>query len=328
MKKIISKSIQFIFFTSIACLLLYLVFKEIDLGSLWYDITQANYIWVACALILGFIGYVSRAYRWNLLIEPLGYKPKLYHSVLAVIFGYFANIGFPRLGEVARCGVLHKKSTIPMDKLIGTVIAERVIDLVVLIVLAIITFFIKIDTFGKFISNKIIHPTTSAFASINILILLLLLGIIVFIFSFFIITHKRNPFSKKIVDFIRGILQGIKSVYSLKKRKLFIFHTILIWTMYWGMTWAICFSIPQTSHLDAIDGLFLLIVGGVGMAVPVQNGMGVFHFIVGQAIAMYGLDFKTVGVLYATISHESQTLFVIVLGIITSIIIFAKKKKV
>jgi len=161
-----------------------------------------------------------------------------------------------------------------------------------------------------------------------VLIFLLLLGIIVFIFSFFIITHKRNPFSKKIVDFIRGILQGIKSVYSLKKRKLFIFHTILIWTMYWGMTWAICFSIPQTSHLDAIDGLFLLIVGGVGMAVPVQNGMGVFHFIVGQAIAMYGLDFKTVGVLYATISHESQTLFVIVLGIITSFIIFAKKKKV
>lgn len=327
MKSTLIQIIKFLFFTSIAVVLILVVFKNIDLHKFWEGVKQANFIWIGISICFAAIGYVSRAIRWNLLIEPLGYKPKISNSILAVIFGYFANIGFPRLGEIARCGVLTRKENIPMDKLIGTVIAERTIDLIMLIILAIVTFFIKINFFGKFITNNILSPTTTAFASINIfLIILLILIIILVVVILIIFSKKENPITKRIFAFLKGITEGIKTVFMLQKRKTFLLHTVIIWLVYWGMTWTICFSIPQTSHLNAVDALFLLIVGGLGMSVPVQSGIGVFHYMVGQALTIYGLSFET-GLLYATISHESQLLFVIITGSIATFYIFVKKTK-
>jgi glycosyltransferase 2 family protein len=327
LKSTLIQVFKFLFFTSIAVILIFVVFKNIDLHKFWEGVKQANFIWVGISIIFAAVGYVSRAIRWNLLIEPLGYKPKIKNSILAVIFGYFANIGFPRLGEIARCGVLTRKENIPMDKLIGTVIAERTIDLIMLILLAVITFFIKINFFGKFISNNILSPTTTAFASINIfLIISLILIVILVIVILFVFSKKENSITKKIFSFMKGIAEGIKTVFMLQKRKTFLIHTFIIWLTYLGMTWTICFAIPETSSLSAVDALFLLIVGGLGMAVPVQSGIGVYHYMVGQALTIYGLSFET-GLLYATISHESQILFVIITGSIATFYIFIKKPK-
>ncbi len=293
---------------------------------MWNDIKQANFLWVGVAIIFGIVGYMSRAIRWKYLLEPLGYTASFKNRFWAVIFGYFANLAFPRIGEVARCGVLNKNENIPVDKLLGTVIAERVIDAFMLLLLTVITFFVKIELFGTFILEKILIPTKQSAASVNPL--LLILGILIFaaiVFAFIKTRHKYS-FAKKISDFFGGILQGLKSVAQMKERKKFIFHTFLIWFSYWAMSYVIVFTIPQTMHLDPADGLFLLIVGGIGMTVPVQGGLGAYHYIVSHALVIFGLDQKTDGILFATISHESQTITIILLGIISVFILLKNKK--
>ena len=231
MKNSISQTIKFILFTAIGVAVLYLVFKNVNLVQLWGNIKQANFWWVGVALLCGFIGYIARAARWILLIEPLGFKPSLKNSVLAVLFGYFANIGLPRLGEIARCGILHKTDKIPVDKLIGTVIVERVFDLITLLILALITFFIKINFFGKFISNQIITPTSSAIASINILTIITFFLVTIAIIILLIFLGKSTQASTKLLSFIRGVLQGTKAVYKMKKRVQFVLYTILMWQL-------------------------------------------------------------------------------------------------
>ncbi len=315
-----------ILFSSFALIFLYFAFQHVDFSSFWTDIIQANYWWVALSLLCGLAGYILRAIRWNLLLEPLGYNPSKKNSFHAVVFGYFANLAFPRLGEVARCGVMNRTEKIPMDTLVGTVIVERIIDLIMLAVLTAITFSIKIEFFGSFILQRIIIPTTQAISAHTYT---LIVGVSILIISAIIlwkILGKTNVIRQKIGNFTKGIVQGIASIYTVKQKPLFIIYTLLIWTMYWLMSWLVCFAIEPTSHFSATDGLFLLIVGGIGMAVPVQGGIGVFHFIVAQAITMYGLSQQT-GLLYATINHESQLLFIIIMGCISSFYIFIAKKR-
>lgn len=313
-----------ILFTSFAIALLFFAFKNVDFTSFWSDISLANYWWVGLSLLCGFVGYVVRAVRWNLLLEPLGYKPSGINSFHAVVFGYFANLAFPRLGEVARCGVMNRKEKIPVDALVGTVIVERIIDLGMLITLTVITFFIKIDFFGEFLTQQIILPSSRALSHYKSFLIPIAVVLVLGLVLLFIFFKKSNALSQKIATFIKGILNGIASIYTVKQKSLFIVYTLLIWTMYWLMSWLVCFALESTSHLTAVDGLFLLIVGGIGMAVPVQGGIGVFHFIVAQAITVYGLSEHT-GLLYATINHESQLLFIVIMGCISSFYIFIAK---
>ncbi|HON51577.1 MAG TPA: lysylphosphatidylglycerol synthase transmembrane domain-containing protein [Bacteroidales bacterium] len=315
-----------ILFSSLAFIFLFFAFKHVDFSSFWTDITQANYWWVAIAIVCALIGYILRAVRWNLLLEPLGYTPSKINSFHAVVFGYFANLAFPRLGEVARCGVLNRKEQIPIDTLVGTVIIERIIDLVMLALLTIITFFIKIDFFGSFIYQHIVLPSSEAVGRNYILIVSVLVTMTIVFFVLLRYSSKTNLIYQKIQSFCRGILHGIVSIKSVSNKPLFVIYTVAIWAMYWLMSWLVCFSFEATSHFTAVDGLFLLIVGGIGMAVPVQGGIGVFHFITAQAITMYGLSEHT-GLLYATVNHESQLLFIIVMGCISSFYIFIAKNK-
>lgn len=295
---------------------------------MWNDITHANYWFVGIALLLAIGAYIFRAIRWSLLIESTcDHNPTLRNVFWAEMFGYFANMALPRIGEITRCGALTKTEKLPFDTLIGTVIVERAFDVIVTLILATITFFIKIDFFGTFISDKIIRPTLTRFAEINVLgIVLICITICAIIGFLFYLSRKENHLSKKIVSFINGIINGVKSVYKLEKRTAFIIYTILLWGCYWLMTWAVCFAIPETSSMSIIDGLFLLIVGSIGMSVPVQGGIGAFHYIVALALTIYGLDFNTEGLLYATISHESQLIVEILLGLASLYFVFGKKR--
>lgn len=315
-----------ILFSSFALVFLFFAFQHVDFSSFWTDIVHANYWWVALSLLCGFAGYVIRAVRWNLLLEPLGYNPSKFNSFHAVVFGYFANLAFPRLGEVARCGVMNRAEKIPMDTLVGTVIVERIIDLIMLGILTVITFSIKIDFFGSFIMEQIILPTSRVVGAHTYTIIIVGSVLMFAAVLVWYLLGDSNIIRKKISSFCKGIVQGIASIYTVKQKPLFIIYTLLIWLMYWFMSWLVCFAIESTEHFTAADGLFLLIVGGIGMAVPVQGGIGVFHFIVAQAITMYGLSQQT-GLLYATINHESQLLFIIVMGCISSFYIFIAKKK-
>ncbi|HSH53000.1 MAG TPA: lysylphosphatidylglycerol synthase transmembrane domain-containing protein [Bacteroidales bacterium] len=327
MKRKLFKIFNFLFFLALGLLLLYLAFRDANLEDLIADLKKANYFWIILSLLFALIGYASRAYRWRLLIEPLNYNPSFKNVFHALMFGYFANLAFPRIGEISRCGALTKSDKIPMDSLIGTVLIERAIDVVVLLILLFIIFIAKIESFGLFIqenvfiplSQKVIH--TIDFSIYYWIGIILLIGVSVFLIYFFRKKFKRVKVVIKIRKLIRGVVSGVKTVTRMRSRSVFLLHTVIIWAMYFLMTYVALFSIPATQNLTPIDGLFLLVIGGLGMSAPVQGGIGAFHWIISSGLTLYGIS-KTEGLVLATILHESQVVLVLVLGIIAVITLF------
>lgn len=328
MKKKLLQTIKYLIFLSIGIFLLYFAFKGINFDELISGLKNANYWWVILALILALCGYISRAYRWNLLIEPMGYKPKPANSFYALMIGYLTNVAVPRIGEIIRCSSLNKTDKIPVDKLFGTVIVERAIDIISLLILLIAVLIIKINIFESFFIEKIFIPIFEKFSSLfksSILMWTLVFGIIFLITSFIFIFRskiKNLNFVIKLIQFLKGVFTGIKSVFKMKKRKQFIFHTIFIWLMYLLMTYVVFFAIDPTSDLTIADGLFIVVIGGIGMSVPVQGGFGAFHLIVASGLALYPNILYGQGLLFATITHESQTIFAILLGGFSIVMIF------
>ena len=331
MRKKILNSIKYIVFLFLGIALLFLAFKGVDLKSLWVDLKQADYRWVGLALILSLFSHIGRAVRWKMLIKTLGYNPKTSNTFYAVMIGYFANLAAPRLGEITRCGSLHKTDNIPFDSLLGTVIVERVIDMLMLIIITIIVFFAKINFFGNFLSENVFKPLGSKFSgmftsTVSIFIYLFIGIAIIGLIWFLMKKFSDKSIIQKTKKILNGVLDGLKSVYKMQHFSVFIFYTLFIWFMYFLLTWVMFFSIPETSHLKPIDGLFMLVIGSIGMVAPVQGGMGAFHWIVSLGLTIYGIP-REKGLVYATISHESQTLFIIILGAISLLIIMLKQKK-
>ncbi len=332
MKRNIIRILNFFIFLALGILLLYFAFKGIDFNSLVHHLKNANYYWVFLSLVFAFLGYLSRAARWRLLIEPLNYKPSLANVFYALMFGYIANLALPRLGEISRCGALTRTDKIPMDSLIGTVLIERAIDMIVLLFFLFIIFIAKLESFGVFIkesvfiplSQKIIH--TVDFSIYYWLAIVLVLGSAIALFYYFRKKFKRVIIVIKIRKILRGIISGVKTVTKMRSRKAFLLHTLIIWVMYFLMTYVVVFAMPATQGLKPIDGLFLLVIGGLGMSAPVQGGIGAFHWIISSGLTLYGIS-KTEGLAFATIQHESQVFLVLLLGILSIFAIFFSSRK-
>ncbi len=247
--------------------------------------------------------------------------------------GYLANFALPRIGEITRCASLGKKEKIPVDKLLGTVILERIIDLLSLFILLIFLLIIKFEIFGNFIKNNIFIPIKEKVTStlgfhwiIWMVVLLFLIGLFLLYYTYYREILRKFKVFNKFKNIIKGILEGIKSIYRMKRKKEFILHTIIIWSLYLMMTWVVVFSLPYTSGLKIIDGLFILVIGALGMSVPVQSGIGAFHWIVSRGLfAVYPFITLEQGLAFATISHSSQSLLVILLGSFSFIMLFYEK---
>ena len=321
MKSNLFKILKFSAFFAIGLLLLYFAFKDMDFQNLMQDFKSANYSWVLLSLVFALIAYISRAIRWNLIIEPLGYKPLFSNTFYSLMIGYLANFAFPRLGEVTRCASLAKKENIPVDKLIGTVIVERAVDLLTLFILLLILIIFRFETFGGFFNENIFIPlgikisSTFSFSKFFWIGAILIMGIFISAYLIFRDELSEIGIVIKLKGLIKGVIEGLKTVYKMKKRGAFIFHSLFIWLNYWIMTWVVVFALPSTSSLGIIDGLFLLVIGGLGMSAPVQGGIGAFHWVVSRGLTVvYGTISLEEGLVFATISHESQALLAITLG--------------
>ena len=334
MKTKITNIIKYIFFLSIGIILLFFAFKGVPLDKFVEGLKDANYFYVGLNILFGILAFISRAVRWKIAIEPLGYKANTANTFYALMIGYFANMAFPRLGEVTRCTSLYKTDKIPFNKLLGTVIIERALDLTILVSLMMVVFFLNIELFGKFISEEIIGGLSSKLTSLlgssqaatSIIIISLVLPIIlVFLFRKKI---KTLNLYIKVVDLVKGVIEGIKTIYKMKKVWWFVFHTFFIWLNYALMTYVIFFAIPDISNnfnITFVDALFILIVGGVGMSLPAPGGVGSYHYFVSAALMIYGIT-KETSIVFATIAHEAQALLVITLGVISLIILSIKNK--
>jgi uncharacterized protein (TIRG00374 family) len=283
------------------------------------------------SILLALLSHYLRAYRWNILLEPLGYHLKTSRTFIAVMVGYFANNLVPRLGEVTRCGILKKNDKVSMTSAFGSVVAERALDLLILIILGSFTFLIEFDKLNSFIIENFQEkfPETKSiyglvFTGLGIGLVLLLIAF--FLFKIFRNQLHRNPLYLKIRQFVKELLDGFLSIRKIKNQFGFWISTFGIWLLYYLMLIVVFYAFPPTSNLSLIAGLTLLIMSGLGMSAPVQGGIGVFHILVSSVLVLYGISAND-GKVFALIAHTTQFLTVILFGGISFVIsVFMKQR--
>ena len=312
-------------------------------ASLQRDLLKVDYIYVFLSMIFGAIAYVNRGLRWILLIDALGYKASKSNSIASVSVGYFTNLFIPRAGEVSRCTSLNKSDNIPVDKLFGTILIERVIDLFFLLVGVIIAFLLNyteiISSIKLYQEMPSIKPTNgeSSFSD-NIIIILAIT--IVFTLLFYFFKKKKNNinfYKQKVIDFIHGLKLGFKSIRKIKNKTHFWFQTLSIWIMYFLMTYICFYAIPETSNLGFSEALFLLVLGGIGMVIPSPGGVGSYHLIIMIGLVALQIDNSIFSVkpydeynsamLFPFIVHTGQTFVAIIMGSLGLLTLFINNNK-
>jgi uncharacterized protein (TIRG00374 family) len=334
-KKVLLKIVKYIASLGFAFGILYLLFKNQDPVKLVEEIQKVDGKWVVLSMIFGGWAYVSRGLRWIVLIDALGYKSSKLNSISAVSVGYFTNMFIPRAGEISRCTALNQVEKIPVDKLFGTILIERVIDFIFLFGLMFATILLKFNDIFKFYTTLKAQHTENA-GNNNILLIVVVIFSLIMAFIFLKKWLKKSKFYDKILDFIEGLKEGFKSIKNIKRKTAFWFHTFSIWIMYFLMTYICFFSMQETSHLTAGDGLFLLVLGGIGMVIPTPGGIGSYHAIVMIGLSVLGVGTIYLGeggdptnpaLLFPSIVHVAQTLVAIIMGSIGLLILFVSKKK-
>ena len=323
----IKNILKFILFLALGLFLLAWAFKNMDLAKMMHDIKHANFLWILVAMCCGILAHASRALRWNLLLKPLGYRANNWNTFYAVMIGYFSNNLVPRLGEVTRCAALAKTDKIPIEKLIGTVFIERVIDLIITLIVTLFIFISQFDLLNGFLNDSIYPMMDSGGSGNNIKFILA--GILVFgALVLFILRNKIKNLTiyKKLATLIAGFADGIKSVLKLEKPGLFIAHSIFIWSMYFAMAYFTFFSFAPTAHLGYQAGLIVLFLGTVAIILPIPGGIGVYHKLVGLGLVLFGVS-ENDGLTYATISHATQMIMIFVIGLISMVLISNKLRK-
>ena len=312
----IKKALSYLIPLTIGIGLLNWVFNEIDLKKTIEDFKSANYFLVAVAALLALFSHILRAARWNLMLNPLGYKPTLYRSTLAVLIGYLTNLVFPRAGEVARSVSLQKSENVPFDKSFGAVIAERLVDVFVLLVLMLVNLALEYD--------RIILLFKDLFPSFELTWVLPTIAVVgiatVFIFLKYQKAIFNLPFLSKFKSFFEGLKEGISSVFKLEKPWLFVGQSLVIWGLYYVSSMLLCYSVGIGSALSPLAVLTVLVIGTIGMALPTLGGLGSYHLLVGKIVILYGLSNQD-GISLATFLHTMNgIIFIIVFGVVALIL--------
>jgi uncharacterized protein (TIRG00374 family) len=332
LRKGILQTLKFLAFLAVGVLLLWFAFRNVDFSKLWAQLKEADYSWLLLSVLFGLFAFISRARRWVLLINPLGFNPSTRNAFYAMMTGYLANIALPRIGEITRCVALGKKEKIPVDQLIGTVVIERTVDFLSLLTIMVIMIFTSGKQIGLFLKESILVPIQQKVLSIfgntwELGVILLSLGLITL---YIIFRYKKKlrkiRFFSKLFDLAHGIINGLKTITNLERKWEFIFHTIFIWFNYVLMTWVVVFSLQSTSHLTIGNSIFILVIGGLAMSAPVQSGLGAFHYIVSRGLLIvFGIPIED-GLAYALLTHEAELISIAVLGAISFFVLFRKDK--
>lgn len=309
---------------------LWFALKGLDFKVIQKSLAKANYWWVLFAACFGIAAYWFRAIRWNLMLEPMGHQISNSNSLWSISFGYLMNLTIPRSGEVARATALYGVEKVPVDQSFGTIILERVVDLVCMIVFLGLTLVFKGEVILSFYKNSGIN--------INPNKILLVLGILMLGAILFFVFKKRLanvPVLDKIIKFIDGIMQGLTSIFKLKQKGKFILYTIGIWVSYYFAAFLVCFALPETSNFTFDDGFLILVVGTFGMIIPASGGIGAFNLAMKYGfMALFISMGKSgelggeVGLTYSFISLPLQIVIMLVMGLISIPMLARARNKV
>lgn len=287
------------------------------------SLLHAKYIYIIPVIIMALLSHLSRAIRWRILMEPMGYRPKVSNTFYATLCGYFANNFVPRAGEVLRCTLLSKYENIPVTKLIGTVILERVFDFITYFFIILITFLIQVKTVSNFLKEKFtfVSGTNQTPWLKYVIILLVLFGVwlgIKFVFK----KYFHRPFIQKLISYWAGLKEGFTSIMHLKKRKLFLAHTIFMWSMYLLQIYIGFQALSQTAHLGIGAAFSVLTLSTLAMIVS-PGGIGAFPVAVQQVLLIYSIENISFGWLMWAVS----TGIILIAGLISfGLIIYQNKR--
>jgi hypothetical protein len=324
---------NYVIFLLLGVLFLWLVFRNLNGKEIIEQIKHANYFWIGLCMLAGVLSHLARAARWNILIGSMGYRTRLSTTFWAVMTGYLANTAVPRLGEVTKCGVLSKKENIPFTELLGTVIAERIFDMIILLLIILSVILFQLDLVGAFVNKFVIAPVFSNFENnlVPILIffasIILLVVLMIFLWKKYRYKLRRFAFYRKLAQFGKGMIEGIKTIKRTKNKAGFLVYTVLIWALYTLMIYLPFYSLPATSHLNFGDALTVMSIGSLGIVAPVPGGIGTYHFVVKAILfELYGID-QASAASFATITHAAQTIMIIVVGGLSFLMLFLQKNK-
>lgn len=292
-------------------LLWYASTSPADRGQIWFYITNAPVHWVLISVALGVLSHISRAIRWNYLLEPLGFRPRIIGNFLMVMIAYFANLGIPRSGEVLRATALANYEKVPFEKGFGTVVTERIIDLFLLLLIITAAALMQTRLLYAYLRDK----------SWGLLLLLAvgLVGVGVLLLVVRQLKRSESPLVQKLRVFLDGLYQGISSILHMEKRWPFIAHTLFIWACYVGMFWVLKFAFDGTADMPFSAVIAGFVAGAFAMSTT-NGGVGLYPVAVGSILSLFGVD-DNAGSALGWIIWISQTLMVVGLGTISFIVL-------
>jgi glycosyltransferase 2 family protein len=323
---LVKKVIQYTVIFAIGFAFIYFVFNRMDWNEMVSTLKKANYNWIAVGLGISIVSHWMRAYRATLLYSAMNYKVSTMNSLYAVFIGYFVNYIIPRGGEVSRCASLYKTDDVPVEKGLGTVVVERVFDMLITVLILGLVVILQFDVIYNYIqSNLGSGPQGSG----NGLKYALAGSLVVFLALIVVFRKKLAGLSiyKKLVKLLEGFLQGFTSVREVRSPVLFILLSAGIWACYILMMYVCLFSLDATDHLNFVQCLTVFALGTIGVVIPAPGaGAGTYHYAIMQGLLLYNVT-ESDGTAYAVLVHGSQMVMFLVLGGISSLIVLFKSRR-
>ena len=275
----ISKTLKIVLPLLLGVVLVWYSLSEISISQLLQYFKDANYIYIGLGLFFGLLSHLSRAYRWQFMIEPMGYKLRLPNSIMAVFATYLVNYTIPRAGEITRATIITNYEGVPFEKGFGTIVAERIADMLVMLIIIIITLFLEFEFIyqifaERFDGHKIVYGLIAVLIVLALIILL--------------IRSSSSKFAIKIKSFISGLIEGVMTIFKMKKKWAFIFHTLFIWTMYVLMFYVTTFALDETTNIPLAAILIGFISASFSIAAT-NGGIGSYPVAVYLAFSIFGI---------------------------------------
>ena len=320
MKKILNKTLKTLFPLLLGAFILYIIYDDFNFSQIWTSLKEMNMFWFSVTTFFIILSHVIRGLRWKLALKPLGLNPESSVSINSIFVSYAANLVVPRFGEVSRCVILEQYNRIPFAQSLGTLVTERLIDTLVVILMTTIAVALQWHVFIEFI-NKVGIATPGDDIVGWVIIALSAAAIAAMLYLFM----RKMAIWKKIRSFITRFSDGLLSITKMKNGWLFILETLGIWFCYFMQFYLCFFYFPFTENLSFLAGLLLFVAGSIAVVVPTPNGAGPWHFAVISIMTLYGVS-ETDASIFAFIVHSTQTLIVAILGIYALIMLQFKKR--
>ncbi len=322
-KKILNNIIKSLLPLLLGVVILYWIYEEFDFSLVGVALGDMDLFWFTVSLLFGIFSHVLRGWRWLLTLEPLGYVPRRDVCVYSIFIAYVANLVLPRVGEVSRCAVLDRYDNVPFALSLGTVVTERLIDTLMVLLITVAAVLWQWEVFFSFLSQS-----CGGFENIDVLSsmggsVIALLSIAAFAVFVFIFARKLSLWAK-VRSFFNSFVDGLLSLARMKKGWLFALETLGIWFCYFMQFYLCFFCFSFSSSLSLAAGLLLFVAGSIAVVVPTPNGAGPWHYVIIAIMVIYGVT-ATDASLFALIVHSSQTLLVALLGVVGLLLLQMKK---